>query len=702
MIIPFEMERSVKYRDLYLYFTIERVVTMRIPTFLQKITYSTLSFILVLFSVNPFVTIAENESSPEATAITITIVAPEDGTYINTKEMVVSGTINTPDATIQLYLNEELVNTIIEVEEAFWFASLTQLEEGRHKLLAIATNDADEQYYSNEVYVTVDTIVPEIYITNLVDGTYTNKTVIEGQTEANLPVKLYFNGTELEHTSFSDDNGYWSFGLAEFITEGTHVVSATATDLAGNEGMTGAISFTLDQTRPYVLPSIFPRHNMTKVAVDTVVKFNLVDDNILSKDAIVAIPFEVIKKGSNEPVPGTFSINQKDHRQLEVIFKPDSDLEKNQKYYVHTNPFLADQAGNLIHPRIWSFTTTASEGSKNPHGNYTSNVNTCATCHSTHTASQPKLKEPSEELTSLLDQEQAFISYCMACHDGTVAAIPENFGQSSSHHFQLITNEGKVTSQYCGSCHNPHLTWSEKNPNSFQDHFTFEHSLELEGVDKPFFADSKEQLCESCHDKDSLTRKLDERVSYRIFTYKNWNSSSYQLGEEQGTFGQETDYSLCLRCHNQAYQQEYKNIVDIESFYTNENSGHFITADRVKDGSLLNGHLPCADCHNSHGSENIKLIKSEMGHHLKGSFNFSKEEWIVEEGWTSSKERDFCLSCHNNTTELYGITVSLREMNEAGEAINGHELASTDSCATCHGGINQSFLKAVHGPSKQK
>lgn len=668
---------------------------MKFTGFLQKITYCTLCFVL-LFSTIIQTAIAEEELQEPITN-EITIDEPTTGEAFNTNEIIVSGMINLPDTTIQLFLDNMLADYPIVIADGIWEATLVQLNEGNYELVAKATDLSEQVYTSNLVSFTIDTTAPVIEITNLSEGELTNKTIIEGQTEADSTVRILLDGVEVTDVAdplHSDSNGLWLFDLNGIITEGTHVVTALAIDKAGNEGTSSAIEFTFDQTRPFITPDVFPRAYMTKVSLETVIKVNFVDDLPIIEGDISTTVIEVFKKGSAESVPGTFTFIQKEVNRLEIIFTPDSPLATNQKYYVYTNPFLKDRAGNLVHPRNWSFTTTSSDDSKTPHGNYTNNVNTCSSCHSTHMASDPILKEPSEDLTALVDPQQAFNSYCMACHDGTVAALPANWGESSSHHFQLTTNEGGVESQSCGSCHNPHSDWSESNPNIHQDHFTFEHTTALIGVDEPFLADSNEVLCESCHESDSMTKKLDERVKYNAFAYKNWSSSSYELDEGRVSFGEASDYTLCLRCHNASYEQDYQNIIDIESYYLNDSSGHFITADRVKDGSLLDGHIPCADCHNSHGSTNIKQIKTELGHNNKTTFTQTTEPW------TASEERTFCLTCHNNSTEVYGITGSLKETNQLGVEIPEHKSDSTISCASCHGGTSATFIEAAHGPSR--
>jgi predicted CXXCH cytochrome family protein len=276
----------------------------------------------------------------------------------------------------------------------------------------------------------------------------------------------------------------------------------------------------------------------------------------------------------------------------------------------------------------------------------------CKNCHNTHRSTGSKLEKPDFETLPQLD------IYCNACHDGTVAPIPNNWNSDNQHNYR-VNNPTGMGADTCANCHNPHLNWTESNPNFLQDAYYYTHN----DPTNPYLPKSSdEQLCEGCHE---ATIKDDPRVTYELFKYKKRHTTT-------GAF---EDYKLCLRCH------DGESAVDIATYY-NTPSGHSITA--PADGSPINGALACADCHETHGSNNLKLLKEDLGHQVTQKFQTPSTEWDFV------TERQFCTKCHNNSTVVYGKTVPFNE------TILGHEITSIEFCSKCHGG--GSVIKAAHGP----
>src|SRR5690606_22714891 len=74
--------------------------------------------------------------------------------------------------------------------------------------------------------------------------------VFTGTAEALSKVTVLVNG-EAVGTTTADAQGAWSFKPAKSIGEGSHKVSATATDVAGNTGSaSNQLNITLDLTPP--------------------------------------------------------------------------------------------------------------------------------------------------------------------------------------------------------------------------------------------------------------------------------------------------------------------------------------------------------------------------------------------------------------------------------------------------------------------
>jgi hypothetical protein len=320
-----------------------------------------------------------------------------------------------------------------------------------------------------------------------------------------------------------------------------------------------------------------------------------------------------------------------------IIFTPLVQLDPSTTYYVYVNPSITNELGNRIYPKFFKFTTTNVYHIGDIHGNYANNTNACAYCHSTHNGETPTLEGgkygASED------------NFCMVCHDGTNGSpMPDKYNSTNKHN-QHVAADAK-NSESCTSCHNPHASWTAENPARVQ-------SVQPMGASH-----------------------------FQTLTYKKAGTAT----------GKAEDFTLCLNCH------DGKKASNIKQYYEDETiiaeSGHNITA---KDGSGLDGQFTCADCHETHGSNNIMLLRESLGNvKVADSDKFQ----FKGTAWDAINERQFCLKCHNNTTEVYGSTSTFKERNGADQLILGHQATDIEGCSTCHGGANQSMIEAAHGPKK--
>jgi len=98
----------------------------------------------------------------------------------------------------------------------------------------IATNKKIETPIIN---ITMDVKIPSApVIISPTDGTITknNKPTISGTAEANSTVKVYDDGTTCIGTVTANGIGNWTLTPATGLADGTHAITATATDAAGN------------------------------------------------------------------------------------------------------------------------------------------------------------------------------------------------------------------------------------------------------------------------------------------------------------------------------------------------------------------------------------------------------------------------------------------------------------------------------------
>jgi predicted CXXCH cytochrome family protein len=516
--------------------------------------------------------------------------------------------------------------------------------------------------------------------------------------------------------------GTWSF--SKDFTEGVHSIFVEAKDTAGNvsrEPAAATIQFSVDTSRPIVksiklnVPSSLTEpdpseidlliyEDLTQVSLDSTITLRFYDENeMIVEDSNIGNSVSLLTKNGEVKLKPTL-ITRVDAKNIDVVLKPlgadlitTIDFSPSTTYYILINPALidggesyfntADVAGNFVFPVIKKFTTVrnnvidsndpniALHEQGDPHGNYTTNVNTCINCHGTHTSNGPKLEKAKIESTGS--------SYCMACHDGTVVApMPENSISTHTHEYQLEPNSPTGS---CTSCHNPHLTWTKENPNIVKSHFTYTHT---DTVNLPGTYDTLDVLCESCHGRGTTILKDKPGVAYSVLHYRKSSTST----------GIPEDFVLCFRCHDGTKEWTDSNnvkkpISNIKQFFVNPNSLHRLTA---VDGSKLtanlttDGHIPCAECHDTHGSKNIKVLKEKLGHENRQSFAAEAGEW------DALKERDFCSKCHNGSTAIYGVTGE-----ELDKTIIGHEDGSQSACSTCHGTGNTADEKArsaAHAP----
>ncbi|MDF2636969.1 MAG: cytochrome family protein [Pelosinus sp.] len=672
------------------------------------------------------------------------VVTPVANQFFKTGNLTISGTVFNviPGLSIKIIDNNIEINNI-EVIESAWSIAV-EVKEGPHNIDVVLIDSQGETIDTEIINnLTIDTKSPSIEFVNLSNGTIANS--IELKTEPNAAVKICLDCTDSENSNGTwinvpkNSEGKWIYWNSQ-LQNRDYTVYAKSTDLAGNIALTEPITFTLDTIRPVILldPNVLTyTEDMTHVPVNTDIKFTVSDANGLIASAIEN---SIIITGNGEPVSGKPQYDQKTNEIVFVLDPEVKSLSYSTKYHVFISPLgVVDKAGNSAFPRFWSFTTESmppikdiksqkehyeilynSEDEKikreTPHTVYANNVNVCINCHSTHEASNPNLLDQKRNA----DDKQTKLTvdnYCMACHDGTVAPVPEN-SQATHKHTAAIDISGQPSGSSCASCHNPHLDWSSENPNLLQDHTIYTHASTIKVDGQPVGTISnKEKLCEACHESDGAQTKTG--VEYLVFQYKKTFSAT----------GVRENYELCLRCHNAVVEEKNDKVTDIDIYYEylpNDIAENDLTADEINlrkisassghvikalDGTPLAGHLPCAECHDTHGSNNIKQLKEQLGHEQLGTEN--KQSFQAKTGgWDALKERSFCLTCHNGETGLYGITVKALPplpQDSDGKDQTGHNNTSQESCASCHtDSYNkddrsfdaEAFRESAHAPKK--
>ncbi len=174
---------------------------------------------------------------------------------------VLSGTAEA-GATISVYDNGTLLGTATVNADGSWSFTSPTLADGQHSLTVTVTDAAgNTSSASDPLSFTVDTVAPAItdfsatsdtgaIVTPIAANGATNDATptLQGTTEAGSTVTISDNGTVLG-TVIAGSDGRWSFTAAT-LSEGSHTLSITATDAAGNVSPATTLTFTVDTVAP--------------------------------------------------------------------------------------------------------------------------------------------------------------------------------------------------------------------------------------------------------------------------------------------------------------------------------------------------------------------------------------------------------------------------------------------------------------------
>jgi len=145
-----------------------------------------------------------------------------------------------------------------------WTATVTTaLSDGVHQITAKATDAAGNvSVLSSALSITIDTTPPAVPTALALDSstdsgplgdhiTNFNKPTITGSGAVGSTVQLFEGATALSPTAVVDGTGHWSIALSAALNDGSHSLTAKASDVAGNvSAASGALSLTIDTTAP--------------------------------------------------------------------------------------------------------------------------------------------------------------------------------------------------------------------------------------------------------------------------------------------------------------------------------------------------------------------------------------------------------------------------------------------------------------------
>lgn len=185
------------------------------------------------------------------TSIPAVSISPPGGS-VHDNRPTVSGSAEV-GSTVRVYLNGGFSGAGPADGQGAWSVTLPPLPDGQLLVSASATDAAGNVGWSNTVTLQVDTPAQPVAITSPNGGTVTgnNRPTVTGTAKAGSTVSISLDGTKVGEVA-ADNSGRFRFTPGAALAEGSHTVSASAVDHAGNSSSTPAIPFTVKTGVPAV------------------------------------------------------------------------------------------------------------------------------------------------------------------------------------------------------------------------------------------------------------------------------------------------------------------------------------------------------------------------------------------------------------------------------------------------------------------
>jgi hypothetical protein len=187
-------------------------------------------------------------------APTISAFSPDTGVagdgITDANKLTLTGNAD-PNSTITVYDGSTKLGTATASSTGSWDYITTVLTDAKHVLTATETNSSGQiSAASAALTVTVDTHVPAAPVLATDAVVNTNQVKLSGTAEANSTITVY-DGATVVGTGTTNSTGNFTVTTSA-LSSGTHALTATATDVAGN---ISAVSQPLDPVIPSSTPT---------------------------------------------------------------------------------------------------------------------------------------------------------------------------------------------------------------------------------------------------------------------------------------------------------------------------------------------------------------------------------------------------------------------------------------------------------------
>jgi hypothetical protein len=209
-------------------------------------------------------------------APSIASFSPDSGTVgddiTNVNVLTLTGTAEA-NSTVKVYDGATLLGSATANGTGAWSYTTAALSNGAHSLTSTATDVAGNTgVASTALSVTVDTVAPTAPAITSDVIVNTNEVAVTGTAEANSTVKVY-DGATLLGSATANGSGAWSYTTAA-LGNGTHNLTATAIDVAGNTGVASSVAAITVNTPIPTAPAIASVSNDSGTAGDGITNDN--------------------------------------------------------------------------------------------------------------------------------------------------------------------------------------------------------------------------------------------------------------------------------------------------------------------------------------------------------------------------------------------------------------------------------------------
>jgi hypothetical protein len=194
-----------------------------------------------------------NGFTVDTTVAAPTISIPQSGTIINDATPLIAGT-GEPGATVTVTTSTgQVLATAVVDASGTWAFNSVSLPDGTYTITASQVDlGGNVSQNSAAAIFTVDTGVAPPVISTPADGSLINDStpLVTGTAEPGATVTVYVDGVAIGTAVADVTTGAWQLPVAGPIPDGTHAISAVATDLAGNVSTETVNQVTIDTTAP--------------------------------------------------------------------------------------------------------------------------------------------------------------------------------------------------------------------------------------------------------------------------------------------------------------------------------------------------------------------------------------------------------------------------------------------------------------------